>query len=204
MKEILLASNNKGKVERFRNLVAQISADIKIYCPEDLHIEVLDTEETGKTLAENAEIKARAYFGKTDLPILSNDTGFFVEGEGLVEAPKREALGGMDEKTLTKEEIANRLLDFWKGIAKKHGGKVGAAWIEEFVLLYPDGTMKRSESRRDVILTDTEFGNGHIQMPVRALYISKTTNKPSIQHTPEEEVLELQPITDALKKILSE
>jgi hypothetical protein len=138
------------------------------------------------------------------MPILANDTGFWVDGEGLIDAPKRKALKGTNEESLTKEAIATSLLKFWKGIAKHHGGRVNAAWIEEFVLLDPDGTMHTTESRREVILTDHAFGEAHVQMPVRALYISKVTNKPSIRHTKEEELLELKPITDALYKVLTE
>ncbi|MDI6734123.1 MAG: non-canonical purine NTP pyrophosphatase [Patescibacteria group bacterium] len=203
-KKIFLATHNEGKIQRFKNLIVSTGLDIEIYAPKDFGLENIETEENGKNLAENAEIKARAYFGKIDMPILSNDTGFWVEGEGLVDAPKRKALGEKNEKTLTKNKIAKSLLEFWKEIAKKHGGKVNAAWIEEFALLDPDGTIHKSESKREVILTDQEFGKGHIQMPVRALYISKTTNKPSIQHSKEEELLELKPVTDALFKILTD
>jgi hypothetical protein len=203
MKRILLATNNEAKVERFKKLLNQAGADIELSTPQELGIEVLSIEETGETLDENAEIKARAYLGKTNLPILSNDTGFYVEGEGLINAPKRAALGGISEQGMTKEEIANQLLSFWKNVAKKHGGKVDAAWLEAFVLLNPDGSVKRSGSRREVILTDQEFGKAHIQMPVRALYISKITSKPSIQHTYEEHVLEMKPVTDALREVLA-
>jgi len=203
-KKVLLGTYNRGKIERFKNLLANTGLDLEIYTQSDLGLENIDIKESGNTLAENAEIKARAYLGKTDIPVLTNDAGFWVEGEGLVNAPKRTALGGMAEKDLTKEEIAKALLEFWQGIARKHSGRVNAAWIEAFVLLDPDGTIHTSESRREVILTDQIFGEPHIQMPVRALYISKTTNKPSIQHTKEEELLELKPITDALTKILSE
>lgn len=203
MKRILLATNNEAKVERFKKLLHQAGADIELYTPKELGIEVLSIEETGKTLDENAEIKATAYLGKTNLPILSNDTGFYVDGEGLINAPKREALGGISEQGMTKEEIANRLLSFWKSIAKKHGGKVDAAWLEAFVLLDPDGSIKRSDSRREVILTDQEFGKSHVQMPIRVLCISKITGKPSLQHTHEEEVLEMKPIIDALCKALA-
>ncbi|MCX6702739.1 MAG: hypothetical protein NTW60_02635 [Candidatus Wolfebacteria bacterium] len=203
-RKIFLATYNEGKIQRFRDLIESTGLDIEIFTPKDFGLENIEPEENGKTLAENAEIKARAYFGKVDTPILANDTGFWIQGEGLVDAPKRKALGEKDEKTLTKEEIAESLLGFWKNIAKKHGGKVDAAWIEAFVLLDPDGTVHKSESKREVILTDHEFGEGHIQMPVRALYISKTTNKPSIQHSKEEELLELKSVTDALYKILTE
>lgn len=201
--KIFLATNNGGKIERYKNLLKQVDKGIEVFAPRDLGIPVIDVVEDGKTLADNAKLKADAYFGKVDMPILSNDTGFFVEGEGFVDAPKRIVLGDVDENNLSKEEIAKKILDFWKGIASKHGGKVDAAWVEAFVVLYPNGEIKEAESRREVVLTDKEFGTPHIQMPVRALYYSKTTNKPAIEHTEEEEVLEMQPIVDALKRVLS-
>lgn len=203
-KKIFLGTKNEGKIERFKNLIASTGLVIEIYTPKDFGLEDIEAEENGRTLTENAEIKARAYFGKVNMPILTNDTGFWVKGEGLIDAPKRKALGETDEKILTKEGIALALLEFWKNIARKHGGKVDAAWVESFVLLDPDGKLHISESRREVILTDKEFGKAHIQMPVRALYISKLTNKPAIQHDKEEEFLELKPVTDALFKVLTE
>lgn len=200
MKKILVATNNAGKVERYRKLLRGVA--ITLVTPKDLGIEIIEVEENGKTLAENAELKARAYFGKTDLPILANDTGFFVEGEGLVEAPKRMALGKRREKELSPEEIARALLDFWKGIATKYGGQVNAAWPEAFVLVLPDGSARMVESRREVLLTDQEFGPLHLTMPLRPLYISKATDKPAIQHTEEEEDYELTPVRDALISLL--
>lgn len=200
--EILLATNNMGKVERFKKLLNAIDPNLKIHTPKDLNIEIIDVEENGKTLAENATLKARAYLGKVAIPILSNDTGFYVQGEGFIDAPKRIALDGVDENTLTKEEISKKLLDFWKSIATKYGGEVDAAWLESFILLQPNGDIKESSSRREIILTNKEFGVPHIQMPVRCLYISKDTNKPAILHTPEEEIKEMTPVINALKEIL--
>lgn len=203
-RKIFLATNNNGKIERYRNLLQSLGQDLKIYTPKDFGLENIQPVENGKTLAENAEIKARAYFEKVPLPILANDTGFWSEEEGFIQEPKRIALVGKDETTLTKEEIAEALLKFWKGIATKHGGKVDAAWIEAFVLLDVDGTSHRAESRREIILTDQEFGNAHIQMPVRALYISKATNKPAIQHSREEELIEMKPLINALSQVLTQ
>ena len=203
-KKIFLATHNEGKIQRFKNLIASTGLDVEIYTPEDFGLKNIEVEENGKNLAENAELKARAYFGKVDMPILANDTGFLVEGEGLVDAPKRKALAETDEKSSTKEEIAKALSEFWKGVARRHGGKVDAVWLEAFVLLDPDGKVHTAESKREVILTDQIFGEAHIQMPMRALYISKITNKPAIQHTKEEELLELKPVTDALFKVLTQ
>lgn len=201
--KIFLATSNTGKIERFKNLLKQVDKNIEVYTSVDLNIEAIDVEETGKTLSENAKLKASAYFGKVDMPILANDTGFFVEGEGFIDAPKRIDLGEANENTLTKEEVSKRILDFWKGIATKYGGKVDAVWIEAWILLYPDGKINEAESRREILLTDQEFGIPHPQYPMRALYYSKTTNKPALQHTKEEEALEMKPIIDALAKVLN-
>jgi len=200
--KIFLATNNGGKIERYKKLLKQVDKDIEVYAPFDLNIETIDVIESGKTLAENAKLKANAYLGRVDMPILSNDTGFYVEGDGFVDAPKRKALGETDETALSKEDLSKRLLNFWKGVATKHGGKVDAAWVEAFVVVYPSGKIEEAESRREIVLTNQEFGTPHIQMPVRALYYSKTTNKPSIQHTREEEILEMKPVIDALAKVL--
>lgn len=201
-KQIFLATDNQAKIERFAKLLKLVDPEIAIRAPRDFSLDRIFIEENGRTLAENAQLKARAYLGLVPLPILANDTGFFVEGEGLVEAPKRVALQGQDEKELTKEQIAQLTLEFWKGVARRNGGSVNAAWIEAFILLEPDGTVRESSSRREVILTDKEFGPAHVQMPVRALYISQATGRPAVFHSEEEERLEMQPIIDALSKLM--
>lgn len=200
--KIFLATNNGGKIERFKKLLKQIDKDIKVFTPADLNIKEINVVENGKTLAENARLKARAYLGKVDMPILANDTGFYVEGEGLVDAPKRTALGEIGENILSKEEISKKILNFWKAVATRYGGKVDAAWVEAFIVVSPNGETKEAESRREIILTNQEFGIPHQEMPIRALYCSKITNKPSIQHTQEEEILEMKPIINALIKVL--
>lgn len=200
--KILLATKNKAKIERFKKLINHIDSDIELFSPDELGIKVLETEENGQTLMDNALLKANAYLGKVDFPILSNDTGFYVEGDGFVDAPKRKALEGLDKNELSEEEISKRLLDFWKSVAKKHGGRVDAAWVEAWVVLYPNGEMNKTESRREVILTDQEYGKPHIHMPVRSLYYSKITNKPAILHDKEDEIKEMEPVIKALKNIL--
>jgi hypothetical protein len=199
--KILVATNNPEKMERYRKLLRD--ADVELLTPAELNIEPLDIEEVGETLAENAELKARAYFGLTDLPILANDTGVWVDGEGMVTAPKRIALGDRNEKDMTKLEIAEALMEFWKNMARKYGGEVDAAWPESFVLLMPDRSLKKADSRREVILTDRQFGPIHLDMPLRPLYISKVTGKPAIEHTREEEDAELAPVREALLSLLS-
>jgi len=200
--KILLATNNIAKVNLFKKILNQVDPELEVFSPKELGIETIDVEENGATLKDNALLKAQAYFGKVDMPILGNDTGFYVEGEGFIDTPKRIALGGADEQTLTIEETDEKLLNFWKGIATKYGGEVDAAWIISLTLIDLNGNIKNTEPRREVILTNQEFGKGPQQMPIRGLYISKSTNKPAILHTEEEEILEMKPVIDALTEIL--
>lgn len=200
-KRTLLASNNQQKVERYKRLLAELEVSIELVTPSEYGIEALDVVEDGETLEANARLKAQAYAKIVDIPVLGNDTGFWLETEGFVDAPKRVALAGESEHELSKEEITKRMLAFWKQKATDNGGKVDAAWIDVFVLILPDRTERVAEARRDVVLTDTPFGEPLPQMPVRALYISKTTNKPSIQHIDAEELEEMQPVIDALRSV---
>ncbi len=201
-KKLFLATSNEAKILRFKNLINNLGLDYKIYTPADFGLTEVSPVENGATLTDNALIKAKAYLGKVNMPIISNDTGFWVKDRGLIDAPKRITLAGSDESTLTKDQISNSMLNFWKQIARDNGGEIDAAWMESFILLNPDGSHFVSESKREVILTDTVFGLPHVQFPVRALYICKTTNKPAILHTPEEEIMEMKPVSDALEKLL--
>ncbi|MBI2121224.1 MAG: hypothetical protein HYU05_00825 [Candidatus Wildermuthbacteria bacterium] len=201
-RDILAATTNEGKIERYRKLIAHSGIFVVLHAPIELGIKNISAEENGATLSENASMKARAYFGAVDMPILANDTGFYVEGEGLVDAPKRAALGARDEKNLSEEEKSELLIRFWQSMARKHGGRVDASWIDSFVLLLPNGDSRKSEARREVILTDTIFGKTHVQLPIRSLYISKATGKPAALHTKEEDLQELLPISNALFHIL--
>jgi len=202
MKKVLLATNNKAKIERYENLVKIAGLSVLLETPKSVGIEIIDVVEDEKTLEGNALKKARAYFGKVEIPILSNDTGFWVDGEGLIDAPKRVALQGEDENALSIEEKGKLMAQFWKNIATKYGGKVDAAWIEAFVLIDTKGIVSTVHTKREVVLTNQEHGKTHPQFPIRALYYSKATGKPSLQQTKEEEMLEMKPIVDALKELL--
>ncbi len=200
--KILLASNNQGKVARYRKLANEIDENISLITPSEAGIETEEVIEDG-SLEENARKKALAYLGKTTLPIIANDAGFYVEGIGLVKNPKRIALDRIEE-SFTKEEIYNKVSDYWRNVAKSYGGEVDAAWVDAFALVMPDGKIYIKGARREIILTDKVFGEAHIQFPIRSLYISKTTNKPAVQHTDKEELIEVVPIKEALQFLFKE
>ncbi|MDD5040299.1 MAG: leucine--tRNA ligase [Patescibacteria group bacterium] len=200
---VLAATTNPSKVVRFKKLLASIGTAPDLVTPADEHIKTIEVHEDGN-LRENAEAKARAYFGKTKLPVLAVDTGLYIDGETHDPAMvRRTALGGKDESQLSRKQIMEHIIRHYSSVAKKHGGKVNAYWIDCFALVTPDGTVRFAEARRDIILTDTLHKPVDPHFPMRSLYINVATNKRPVDETEHEEVnIELKPVKDALSKLL--
>lgn len=77
MRELLVATKNPGK---FREISEALNgAPFKLVFLADLLIEDRDFVEDGLTFEENAEKKARYYFGKIGTLTLAEDSGIFVD-----------------------------------------------------------------------------------------------------------------------------
>lgn len=81
MKKIVLASNNKGKVREFNQLLANIGWEVT----PQAELGVEEIEETGLTFVENAILKARNAALLTGLPAIADDSG--IEVDALNGAP---------------------------------------------------------------------------------------------------------------------
>lgn len=78
---VVLASNNKGKLREFAELLGGLHLDI---IPQ-AQLGVSDADETGLTFVENAIIKARHAAQITGLPAIADDSG--IEVDALNGAP---------------------------------------------------------------------------------------------------------------------
>ena len=75
--KLILATKNKHKVEEFQRILAPLGWQVipqDTVCPPDL-----DIEETGKTFAENAYLKAMGIYRTTGLPTVADDSGLCVD-----------------------------------------------------------------------------------------------------------------------------
>ncbi len=198
---VLVATNNSSKVERIRKLMGD--SGVSFVTPKEEKISSEDAVE-GSDLVANALAKTKSYEGKTTLPILGTDSGFFIDGVNEDPAKvKRNALRGRDEKEVPQEEVSQLILEYYQSLAKKHGGSVEAHWEDIFVLVLPDGTVKRSSSKRFVTLTSKVHKPVDLYFPMRSLYINRSTGKYSVDQTEDEELnVDLAPYKEALKKIL--
>lgn len=77
MQKIIAATKNKNKVREFK----EILPDFDIITQEEAGINS-DVEETGTTFRENALLKAKTIFEKTNIPALADDSGLEVDALG--------------------------------------------------------------------------------------------------------------------------
>lgn len=74
--KLLIATSNAGKIHEVRALLATMP--IKPRFVSDLEHIPVEPDETGSTFAENALLKARYYYGLSQLPTLADDSGLSV------------------------------------------------------------------------------------------------------------------------------
>jgi XTP/dITP diphosphohydrolase len=76
---ITAATNNKEKLREIKAICSECGVDCISLSETGI---VSDPEETGKTLEENAAIKARAVFEKLKSPVIADDSGLFINALG--------------------------------------------------------------------------------------------------------------------------
>ncbi len=75
MKQLVLASNNPGKLRELKALLADFDCELL----SQAEFDVPEVAETGTTFVENAIIKARHAAAHTGLPALADDSGIVVD-----------------------------------------------------------------------------------------------------------------------------
>lgn len=77
MRQILLATQNPGKIAELRTLLANLP--IEVLGLDDLGLSFPEPPETGTTFEDNAALKALTYAQWTGLPSLADDSGLEVD-----------------------------------------------------------------------------------------------------------------------------
>jgi XTP/dITP diphosphohydrolase len=76
MRSLLLATTNPHKLEEYRAIFSDLP--YRVLSLQDIHLD-LDVEETGRTFAENAELKARTYAKASGMLTLADDSGLEID-----------------------------------------------------------------------------------------------------------------------------
>ena len=113
IKELVVATQNLGKLEEFKVLMKDLPIEIKCLADYDV---VEAPEENGRTFASNARFKATYYAKKLGVPCIADDSG--LEVQALDGAPGVRSARYAGEKA-TDEENNEKLLHIMKFQVKR-------------------------------------------------------------------------------------
>ena len=78
--KLFIATNNPDKLKEFIDiLTANMGDKFQVLCSRDFELSPPEVEETGTTLPENAELKARAFYSTYKILAVADDTGLEVD-----------------------------------------------------------------------------------------------------------------------------
>ena len=128
--------------------------DIELVNPIDLNINI-DIEENGNTVEENAIIKAKAYYNKTHLPVITEDSGLHIDKFKDNEQPNQyvKRVNGIDN--LSDSEI----LDYYINKLNTYGGSSMAYYYTGVCIIDKDGNIYSDTIKETPFLLTTNIRN---------------------------------------------
>lgn len=116
--KLIIASNNKGKINEIKKMLSKIAIEVLSQSEAGIN---LDVEETGSTFMENAELKATAVYNAAkemglDCFVLADDSGISVDALNGEPGVMSHRWAG---ENLTDEERINKLLEKMNGVTNR-------------------------------------------------------------------------------------
>ena len=109
---LVLASNNRGKVDEINRLLAETS--VRVVPQSDFGVSAVD--ETGRTFVENAILKAREASRVAALPAIADDSGLEVDALGGAPGVRSSRFAG---ERASDEDNNRRLLELLKNVPEE-------------------------------------------------------------------------------------
>ena len=128
--EIILATNNKGKVREMKEIME--GTGIEVFSLKDKNIEI-EVEEDGTTFEENALKKAKEVCEATGMIAVSDDSGLEVYALDMRPGIYSARYAG---ENATSQERNMKLLDEMKDVPE---GERGARFVSAVAIVFPDG-----------------------------------------------------------------
>lgn len=128
---LLYGTTNPGKLASMNRALAPLGLTLTGLA--ELDVPLPPVEETGATLLENAEQKARAYYAAFGRPVFSCDSGLYFDGLSDAEQPGPyvRRVGG---RSLTDAEAQ----EYYAALARRHGGRLTGRF-RNAIFLMADG-----------------------------------------------------------------
>ena len=180
MKELLFATENVSKVNRFSAKLLENGIQLKSLKDIDFDIKI---DENGKTAIENAAQKATACYDATGLTTMAIDDTMYIE-----DIPEDKQPGVYVRRVNGKRLNDKEMINYYTNLVKQYGknGKLNTKWISGIVIVKDGKIYTHEEITSEYYLVDKptpEIKDGY---PLSSIMINKKLNKYDIYLTEED------------------
>ena len=176
--KVLFATTNPAKVGKYKEILK--TKGIELITIKDLNFK-LDIEESGKNAIENAYIKAKTYFDKTQIPTIGMDNNLFIEELPLEKQP-RTHVRRINGKELNDDEM----IEYYTNLVKEYGTKLTAKWVYGMVICSDKGIKEYSWSKDHFYFVDKPCQKRNPGYPLDSITIVPEYNKYLVELTDED------------------
>lgn len=167
--KVLIGTNNKAKVKKYGTILEELGIE---YCtPKDLNLDI-DVDEIGSTSQENSEIKAKAYYEATKMPVIVDDCGLLIDKFSPENQPGvfvRRYQG----KRLTDEE----LIEIYSKKIEEVGGDTTGAFVIAITIIDENAKMYTNVLRHERYFISKPCEARTEGYPMNSLIYNKDTQK---------------------------
>ncbi len=172
--KIVYGTTNPAKLMSMRKRLEGL--DIELVGLTDIGL-TLDVDENGKIPAENAKIKALAYFRELKIPVFSADSGLYIDGLAEEEQPGVH-VRRVQDKNLSDEEM----ISYYAGIATKMGGEALAHYEDALCFVIDENNiyeqvMNRGLMSESFIISNKPHLRRNPGFPIDSLSIEVATHE---------------------------
>lgn len=196
MKQILFATSNKAKIDRFLDCL--LKNDIKVITLADIN-DSIDVDENGDSAIENALIKARAYYRKTGITTIAMDDNLYLENVPLDKQP------GMYVRRVNGKRLTDaEMIEHYSNLVKEYGenGKLTAKWIYGMALIKDGKEFTYTWEKGDFYLVDSPSNKIKAGYPLNSISVNKKLNKYFTDITEEDKLLIKEDESDVVEFIV--
>lgn len=173
--KVLFATTNPAKVKKYKDLLAE--KGIELITIKDLDYK-LPIDENGKNAIENAYIKAKTYYDKTQMPTIGMDNNLFIE-----ELPEERQPGTHVRRINGKELNDEEMIEYYTNLVKENGGKLTAKWVYGMVICSDKGVNKFSWSKDHFYFVNKPCEKRNPGYPLDSMTIVPEFNKYLVELT---------------------
>ena len=177
-KQILFATTNPAKIKKYGEKLKK--KNIEVITIKDLGIN-LQPEENGKNAIENAYIKAKAYYDKTQITTIGMDNTLYIEGLPPEKQPGT-YVRRVNGKTLNDEEM----IEAYSKLVKENGGKLTAKWVYGIVIYDGEKSKEYTWNKGNFYFVDKPCEKRNPGYPLDSISIIPEYNKYLVELTAEE------------------